>query len=144
MRRYQSGALQKDLERRFSIENIHAMEGELESGIEKVGNATQQVLKAGCFSTSRQVPSLGRDVLLDIQGGGSCFSTLGGASCAGIPKCSTPNRVSCLPSPPSLMKPPKKEVLSRNDTDIKGFEDALNDTGLLNLTTQKRPKAANA
>ena len=67
VRRYQSGALQKSLEERFSLENIKNIEGQLEQGIEQVGNATQQVLK----------------------------------------------------------------VLSRNETSIKGIEDALNDTGLL-------------
>lgn len=46
VRRYQSGDLQESLEKRFSIKHIKDVEGELERGIEKVGNATQQVLKA--------------------------------------------------------------------------------------------------
>lgn len=46
VRRYQSGDLQESLEKRFSIKHIQDVEGELERGIEKVGNATQQVLKA--------------------------------------------------------------------------------------------------
>eukprot|EP00434_Breviolum_minutum_P034644 symbB.v1.2.030669.t1/scaffold3433.1/size56802/3 len=45
VRRYQSGALQESLEKRFSLENIKNIEGQLEQGIEQVGNATQQVLK---------------------------------------------------------------------------------------------------
>ena len=67
VRRYQSGDLQESLEKRFSVKHIKDVEGELERGIEKVGNATQKVL----------------------------------------------------------------EALSRNNTSIKGIEDALNDTGLL-------------
>ncbi|CAJ1337661.1 unnamed protein product [Effrenium voratum] len=50
--RAKSGDLQKSLEKDFSVENIQRIEKKLAKGIEQVGNATQEVLKALSSNTT--------------------------------------------------------------------------------------------